>query len=113
MDGLGAGGGGDDGGGGVVSSDEGVGSGVAGGVVWAVAATSVEARTNTAATTAPAATRHEGVHIAGPGLPPRPVSYPCLAHECFSRDLYEKLRMARMRGDRARYATARRGLRLP
>ena len=109
MDGLGAG----DGGGGVVSSDEGVGSGVAGGVVWAEAATSVEARTNKAATTAPAADRHEGVHIAGPGLPPRPLSYPCLAHECFSRDLYDKLRMARMKADQAGYATARRGFRLP
>src|SRR5919106_295413 len=65
VDGLGAGGGG---GGGVVSSDEGVGSGVAGGVVWAEAATSVEARMNTVAVTAPAAARHEGVHIAGPGL---------------------------------------------
>lgn len=76
MDGLGAGGGVVGGGGGVVSSDEGVGSGVAGGVVWAEAATFVDARINTAAATAPAAARHEGVHIAGPGLPPRPVSYP-------------------------------------
>jgi hypothetical protein len=76
MDELGAGDGVVGGGGGVVSSDEGVGSGVAGGVVWAEAATFVEARMNTAAATAPAAARHEGVHIVCPGLPPRPVSYP-------------------------------------
>ena len=69
MDGLGAGGGVGGGGGGVVSSDEGVGSGVAGGVVWAEAATSEEARMNTAAATAPAAARHEGVHISRPWPP--------------------------------------------